>query len=303
MARSLLTLCIVLQLVACIVTGAEGVTFTFINHCKFTVWVGVQPNGGLPLLVGGGFELAAGKQDAVTASASWGGRFWGRTGCKFDSAGKGNCETGDCGGVLKCGGAGGNPPASLAEITLNGADGNDFYDISLVDGYNLPLSMAPSGGTGKCGAPGCISNLNDNCPAALQFLAEGVLVGCNSACNAFNTPEYCCTGAFGGPTTCPPTQYSMAFKSACPTAYSYAYDDATSTFTCKGANYAITFCPTVTPVAKVTSNTTTPSLPNGVPGSPGIDQYGTGTGAGNRHSAHVVYILLLSIAAFFALLG
>lgn len=170
--------------------------------------MGVQPNGGLPLLVGGGFELAAGKQDAVTASASWGGRFWGRTGisqfygkrvgfyrwtawnvvinsyirlfailllrlalasgCKFDSAGKGNCETGDCGGVLKCGGAGGNPPASLAEITLNGADGNDFYDISLVDGYNLPLSMAPSGGTGKCGAPGCISNLNDNCPAALQ---------------------------------------------------------------------------------------------------------------------------------------
>lgn len=56
-------------------------------------------------------------------------------------------------------------------------------------------------------------------------------------------------------------------------------------------------------MAKVTSNTTTPSLPNGVPGSPGIDQYGTGTGAGNRHSAHVVYILLLSIAAFFALLG
>ncbi|KAL2499336.1 Pathogenesis-related thaumatin superfamily protein [Abeliophyllum distichum] len=30
---------------------------------------------------------------------------------------------------------------------------------------------------------------------------------------------------------------------ACPRAYSYAYDDKTSTFTCVGADYLITFCP------------------------------------------------------------
>lgn len=89
-------------------------------------------------------------------------------GCNFDSSGKGTCLTGDCGGVLNCNGAGGDPPASLAEITLNGANGDDFYDISLVDGYNLPLSMTPSDGTGTCGAPGCTSNLNSNCPSALQ---------------------------------------------------------------------------------------------------------------------------------------
>lgn len=64
-------------------------------------------------------------------------------GCNFDSGGKGTCLTGDCGGVLHCNGAGGDPPASLAEITLDGANGDDFYDISLVDGYNLPLSMTP----------------------------------------------------------------------------------------------------------------------------------------------------------------
>ncbi|BAF26073.1 Os10g0147200, partial [Oryza sativa Japonica Group] len=35
------------------------------------------------------------------------------------------------------------------------------------------------------------------------------------------------------------------FKAACPRAYSYAYDDSTSTFTCAAGatDYAITFCP------------------------------------------------------------
>jgi hypothetical protein len=33
------------------------------------------------------------------------------------------------------------------------------------------------------------------------------------------------------------------FKRACPRSYSYAYDDATSTFTCTGTDYSITFCP------------------------------------------------------------
>lgn len=226
-----------------IFSGVEAATFTIVNSCKFTVWVGLQPNGGLPLLAEGGFQLLAGAQHAVTAPVAWGGRFWGRTGCKFDATGKGVCQTGDCGGVLKCNGAGGNPPASLAEITLNGANGDDFYDISLVDGYNLPIGMQSVGGSGACGSPACTSNLNNNCPAALQLLAAGVVIGCRSACAAFGAPQYCCTGAYGAPTTCPPTQYSLPFKAACPTAYSYAYDDATSTFTCKAQNYAITFCP------------------------------------------------------------
>ncbi|MFS8016602.1 putative Thaumatin family [Helianthus anomalus] len=32
---------------------------------------------------------------------------------------------------------------------------------------------------------------------------------------------------------------------ACPRSYSYAYDDATSTFTCTAADYIITFCPSL----------------------------------------------------------
>jgi hypothetical protein len=43
------------------------------------------------------------------------------------------------------------------------------------------------------------------------------------------------------------------FKNACPTAYSFPYDDITSTFTCGGTSatnmpgYTITFCPAGSP--------------------------------------------------------
>jgi hypothetical protein len=42
---------------------------------------------------------------------------------------------------LECNGAGGVPPVTLAEVTLNGDDGNDVYDISLVDGFNVPMEV------------------------------------------------------------------------------------------------------------------------------------------------------------------
>ena len=45
-----------------------------------------------------------------------------------------------------------------------------------------------------------------------------------------------------------PEKYAKVFKDACPTAYSFPYDDPTSTFTCQGrpdknVDYDITFCP------------------------------------------------------------
>jgi len=37
--------------------------------------------------------------------------------------------------------------------------------------------------------------------------------------------------------------YSSVFKTACPRAYSYAYDDGSSTFTCgNAADYTVAFC-------------------------------------------------------------
>lgn len=224
-------------------------SFRFRNNCNQTIWVGALNNPGRTLPVQGGWALAPAQQYTIDVSDTWAGRFWGRTGCTFDSNGNGACVSGDCGSKLACAGAGGAPPATLMEFTLSGASGLDFYDVSLVDGYNLPVKIAAfgtaqSGDPLSCGTISCVQDLNKICPLELQqHDANGNVVGCMSACERFNTDEYCCRNAFGTPDACPPTDYSKLFKDACPTAYSYAYDDPSSTYTCVGGSYEMTFCP------------------------------------------------------------
>lgn len=100
---------------------------------------------------------------------------------------------------------------------------------------------------GNCTATGCAGDLNNACPDGLKVSDGSESVACKSACEAFGDPQYCCSGAYDTPETCRPTVYSEFFKTACPGAYSYAYDDGTSTFTCAGADYLITFCPSPSP--------------------------------------------------------
>ena len=216
-------------------------TFTFVNRCHYTVWPGILPNAGTGTLGTTGFDLPQDTSRSFLAPTGWSGRFWARTGCNFDG-GSSTCLTGDCNsGQIQCNGAGATPPVTLAEFTLSSATGGqDFYDVSLVDGYNVPMTIENSGGSGLCGSTGCVSDLNLNCPAELRVGDGGA---CKSACMAFNKPEYCCSGTYGSPATCKPSVYSEMFKSACPRSYSYAYDDASSTFTCTGGDYTVTFCP------------------------------------------------------------
>ncbi|CAL5366199.1 unnamed protein product [Camellia sinensis] len=144
-------------------------------------------------------------------------------------------------GHVECHGAAATPPATLAEFTL-GSGTQDFYDVSLVDWFNLPMIVDSNGGSGPCRSTGCAADLIRQCPNELQV---GNGDACKSACGAFGSPQYCCYGAYSSPSTCPPSMYSQMFKSACPKSYSYAYDDATSTFTCSGADYTVTFCPSI----------------------------------------------------------
>jgi hypothetical protein len=44
-------------------------------------------------------------------------------------------------------------PATLVEFTLDGAGGLDFFDVSLVDGYNLPMRVAPRVGPVRIARP------------------------------------------------------------------------------------------------------------------------------------------------------
>ena len=217
--------------------------FTLQNSCTYTIWPGTLSGNRGAILGDGGFALDPGATIQLPAPAGWSGRFWARTGCNFDDSGNGKCTTGDC-GALRCSG-GGAPPVSLAEFTLASDNtSKDFYDVSLVDGYNVGIGIRPSGGTGDCQYAGCVADLNANCPQVLQVADSGKVVACMSACAAFNMPEFCCTGEHSTPQTCSPTEYSQLFKNACPSAYSYAYDDASSTRTCAGSDYLITFCPT-----------------------------------------------------------
>ncbi|KAI4386586.1 hypothetical protein MLD38_004507 [Melastoma candidum] len=229
---------------------ANAATFTITNGCGFPVWPGLLSGAGTPQLPTTGFLLQPGESSGVAVPSSWSGRIWGRTSCFQDPVtGKFSCRTGDCGSsTLECSGSGAAPPTSLAEFTLNGADGLDFYDVSLVDGYNLPLMIEPrtlqgtiEGGSGTCLATGCATDLNVGCPAELKVADD---VACKSACGAFGDEQHCCSGAYGSPDTCSPTAFSQYFKNGCPKAYSYAYDDKSSTFTCGGSpDYVVTFCP------------------------------------------------------------
>ncbi|KAG6624821.1 pathogenesis-related protein 5-like [Carya illinoinensis] len=223
-------------------TMASAAILSFENQCSYTVWPAIISGNG-PTLGDGGFSLAPGKLVQLIADPGWSGRVWARTGCNFDSSGNGKCLTGDC-GSLNCNGDG-QPPVTLAQIIIaSGTTDNSFYDVSLVNGYNVGMRINVTGRTNDCQYAGCINDLNGNCPPELQVVVSGSVVACKSACEAFNAAQFCCGDDYSTPQTCSPTQYSEHFKKACPNAYSYPYDDVSSRFTCSGSNYSITFCPT-----------------------------------------------------------
>uniref|UniRef100_A0A0E0M7M4 Thaumatin-like protein n=1 Tax=Oryza punctata TaxID=4537 RepID=A0A0E0M7M4_ORYPU len=239
----------------------RGVTFRVVNKCPFPVWPAAAPNTGHPVLAGGGFLLPPGQSRLVSAPATWNGRFWGRTGCNFTSttnhhggANAAACLTGDCDGRLACNGTAGAPPATLVEVDLHEDQSKgSSYDVSLVDGYNLPVAVWTKPGAAadrKCVIPGCAKNVNAVCPPELQVTAAGgdgkkaaVVVACKSACLAFGTDAFCCRGAHGTAETCRGSVYSRMFRDACPAYFSYPYDTAAAAARCYAEVYVVTFCP------------------------------------------------------------
>jgi hypothetical protein len=218
---------------------------TFVNRTSHTIWVAGWQQTAKPALSRTGWVLPAGQQVGIVVPDKWNGRFWGRTGCTFDSAGKGHCVTGDCDGEFQCHGYG-SLPATLAEYNLNAWSGLDFYDVSMVDGSNLPMWINHTGGTkdaisaNGCATSGCTTAVK--CPAALRVTGGA----CLSPCAKIGGDAYCCQGSWAPRSACDPTKwpvdYAKVFKTAEPFAYSYVDDDATSTFTCTGrCDYRITF--------------------------------------------------------------
>jgi len=233
-------------------------TLTVKNNCGFTVWPAVFTDLNVGTAVPStqtGWEAAAGSSVSFAIPDNWkAGRIWGRTECDFSTnPGPNSCATGGCNGGLLCDPHTGTgvPPVSLAEFTLSaGSSGTtDYYDVSLVDGSNIPIKIDNTGG---CPVASCPVDLNPNCPATLQSKdSAGHVVGCKSDClvdpNPGDSPS-CCSGSHNTPATCPNSgvpHYSY-FKSGCPNSYVYAYDESSGTalWTCNAKpDYTVTFCP------------------------------------------------------------
>ena len=204
------------------------------NHLAKELWVEVQ-SGGSVEPKSDGFLLAAGKDSVYEVPNVWrASRLWGRT----DRAQIG--------------------PSTLIEWTMGK---RDWYDISLVDGYNLPVTVTPVPGTYaksdpgdpfQCGSISCTEDLLASCPEELRKTdALGLATQCLSACSKWNQDEYCCRGAFNSEQSCSPEawirDYPRVFKNACPTAVTYAFDGSADTFVCPagidgiGPDYEIGF--------------------------------------------------------------
>jgi hypothetical protein len=73
----------------------------------------------------------------------------------------------------------------MAEFTLGQINNTNYFDISLVDGFNVPMDFLPMpanrpGGQGCSRGLRCAANITTQCPSKLV-----VPRGCNSACTVF----------------------------------------------------------------------------------------------------------------------
>ncbi|XP_021737890.1 thaumatin-like protein [Chenopodium quinoa] len=250
------------QLIICnmvwhlLLLGVTGhiVPIVVTNKCPFTIWPATAPNTGHPVTANGGFTLKPEQSSIIHTPWGWSGRIWARTGCNFKAESTKNttspptlkpaCQTGDCDGQLECNGLIGKPPATLVELTLH-TDKNQpsFYDVSLVDGYNLPVSVI-AGRSPDCAIRGCVRDLKGICPLELQVKdARGNVVACKSACLAFDMDRFCCRNEYGSPEKCKPSLYSSLFKGTCPSYVSYAFDSPSPLVSCLVKELYVTFCP------------------------------------------------------------
>lgn len=113
------------------------------------------------------------------------------------------CQTGDCSAELECPvGTGGQAPTTLAEFALlSGAVNYDTYDVSQVNGFNVPIMISPLG-TAKaapagfanlqpwCGSPGCASGTDcEGQVAACDFTSEFPSCLCTWSLNEATCPD------------------------------------------------------------------------------------------------------------------
>lgn len=212
-----------------------------INECGQTVWAGGSGDT-VPMDALAAIDaLAPGECTAVAFTSVTGGRVWGRTGCVDDV----------------CASDGGAGRGTLVQFDLS-ADGTDLYDVSLVDGFDLPVAMQPLGVDARaCQAASCAADLRVVCPDGLAELdPDGEIAWCRSICRACSqcdacndcaaqagacdacmpVADTCCTG-----TGCEANEITQLWKSLCPDAITYSGEGSS---TCdRRTDFDVVFCP------------------------------------------------------------
>lgn len=233
-------------------------TVTVRNSCSFTIWPATftDPNaGGSAPGVPTGWQADPNTSLILNVPDNWkAARIWARRNCNFSDPNPATqCASGGCTGGLECDPNSGiiTPPVTLGEFTLGGGNSQDFVDVSVVSGFNLPMRIVSSD---SCVNSACAVDLNAICPAPLRGPTDpaGTVLGCESACeanldgNPADSPN-CCTGSHNTPATCPASAIAFYpfFKNNCPTSLAAPFDEGSgSLIVCpSGADYTVTFCP------------------------------------------------------------
>ncbi|KAI8610929.1 thaumatin [Chytriomyces sp. MP71] len=198
----------------------DGINLFVVNNCPYTIWPGMIGDdndahapyfGNAQSARPAGFELNSGASKLVPLKTNLASmRLWARTGCTWTN-GKFSCQVGDCGNpnnnydgtCYKGSGLGAN---TLFEMTID-ADSHSTYDLSIVDGYSVPLSVSLSGtlipvpgaGPFSCGNPRCNAQLSSCPPEVLKYDNNGNAVACQSISKAINdAPTRARTPALAG---------------------------------------------------------------------------------------------------------
>jgi hypothetical protein len=125
-----------------------------INQCSQGIMVRTLGNAGLPTL--GERHLNPGERINFGFSNEWSGRLWGNN----------------------------SPGATLFEIAFNQYNDLDFYNLSVIDGFNFGMRVRPVGGGGaECKWYTCTYR---DCPDAYQLADDDTRKPVVSACKDAN---------------------------------------------------------------------------------------------------------------------
>jgi len=125
--------------------------------------------------------------------------------------------------AFRLGRNGGAGNATLAEFTLN-HQGIDYYDVSIVDAFSVPMSIHPPGFP-SCPVAACEKDLIAMCPAKQRLVRSGVTIACTKYGDRDN----------------PNNPLALLAAKQCPNAYSWSSSQGTKG--CNGSrDFIVTLC-------------------------------------------------------------